>query len=163
MEQRKFLVRLVRPVFEVAVVEVEAMNEEMAEAAALIQAQSIEDEHWVGAFDPGSYGCDAQYVIPAEEAEDDFIFSGIENERKYALLKANLDSGEGRMMFQPWMNEIDDLMSADLCMDWGNQLEALLLEGAESYFGWLTKSLEPPKEARLAKVIPFRRPEKEKE
>jgi hypothetical protein len=161
MEQRKFLVRLVRPVFQVAVVEVEAENEEMAEAAALTQAESIEDEHWVGTFDPGSYGCDAQYVIPAEEAKDDFIFSSIENERKYALLKADLDSGEGRMMFQPWMNGIDDLMWADLCMDWGIQLEGLRREGAESYFGWL-KSLGAPKEARLAKVIPFRRPEKEK-
>jgi hypothetical protein len=162
MKQRKFLVRLVRPVFEVAVVEVEAENEAMAEAVALSQAEAIEDEHWVGTFDPGSYGCDAQYVIPAEVAEDDFIFSGIENERKYALLKADLDAGEGRMLFQPWMDGIDDLMSADLCMDWGNQLEALRQEGAESYFGWLRKSLETPKEVRLAKVIPFRRPEKEK-
>ena len=162
MEQRKFLVRLVRPVFEVAVVEVEAENEEMAEAAALNHAQSIEDVHWVGTFDPRSYGCDAQYVIPVEEAEDDFIFSGIETERKYAVLKADLDSGEGRMLFQPWMDEIDDQMSADLCMDWGNQIEALRQEGTENYFGWLMKSLAP-KEARLAKVIPFRRPEKEKE
>jgi hypothetical protein len=163
MEQRKFLVRLVRPVFEAVVVEVEAENEVMAEVAALTQAESIEDEHWVGTFDPGSYGCDAQCVIPAEEGEDDFIFSGIENERKYALLKADLDSGEGRMLFQPWMDEIDDLMWADLCMDWSNQLEALRREGAERYFGWLTKSIEAPKEARLAKVIPFRRPEKEEE
>jgi hypothetical protein len=162
MEQKKFLVRLVRPVFEVAVVEVKAENEEMAKAAALIQAKSIEDKHWVGTFDPGSYDCEAQYVVPAEEAEDDFIFSGIENERKYALLKADLDSGEGRMMFQPWMDEIDDLMSADLCMDWNNQIETLRREGVERYFEWL-KSIKASKEARPAKVIPFRRPEKENE
>jgi hypothetical protein len=125
MEQRKFYIRLVRPVFEAVVVEVEAENEEIAEAAALIQAESIEGEHWVGTFDPASYCCDAQYVISAEEAEGDFIFSEIENERKYALLQADLDSGEGRMLFQPWMDEIDDLMWADVCMDWSNQLEAL--------------------------------------
>jgi hypothetical protein len=162
MEQRKFLVRLVRPVFEAVVVEIEAENEKMAAAAALIQAESIADEHWIGTFDTGSYDFDAQYVVPANEADDDFIFSGVEKERKYTLLKADLDSGEGRMLLQPWMDTIDDLMSADLCMDWGNQLEALRREWAKNYFGWLPKSLEKPKEVRLAKVIPFRRPEKEK-
>lgn len=163
MERRKFRVRLVRPVFEVAVVDVEAENEEMAAAAALNHADSIGEEHWIGRYDPDSYGCDVQYVISAEEAEDDYIFSEIEDERKYMLLKADLDSGEGQMTFQPWMDEIDDLMSADLCMDWGNQIEALRQEGAGRYFGWLAKSLDTPKEAPLAKVIPFRRPEKEKE
>jgi hypothetical protein len=95
--------------------------------------------------------------------EDDYVFSGIENERKYLLLKADLNSGEGQVNFQPWMESVDDLMSADLCLDWGNQIEALRQEGADRYFGWLAKSFDPPKEAGLAKVIPFRRLEKEKE
>lgn len=159
MQQRKFLVRLVRPVFEVAVVEVEAESEEMAEAVALSQSAAIEDKHWIGAFDPGSYSCEAQYVVSADETEDDFIFSEIENERKYGVLKANLDSGEGRMLLQPWMEKVDDLMSADLCMDWGNDLESLRQEGAENYFDEL-RGLNPPKEARSAKVIPFQRTEK---
>jgi hypothetical protein len=164
MERRSYLVRLVRPVFEVAVVKVEAENEEMATAAALHSAESIGDEHWVGRFDADSYACDAQYVIAAEEAEDDdYIFSGIEDERKYLLLKADLDAGEGQVTFQPWMESVDDLMSADLCMDWGNQIEALRRVGADRYFGWLERSLDAPKEVMLAKVIPFRRPEKEKE
>jgi hypothetical protein len=164
MERRSYLVRLVRPVFEVAVVEVEAEDEQMAAVAALHSAESIGDVHWVGKFDADSYACDAQYVIAAEEAEDDdYIFSGIEDERKYLLLKADLDAGEGQVTFQPWMDSVDDLMSADLCMDWGDQIEALRREGADRYFGWLAKSLESPKAAGLAKVIPFRRPEKDKE
>ena len=65
------------------------------------------------------------------------------------------------MPFQPWMDAIDDLMSADLCLDWRDQIEALRQEGAGRYFGWLAKSLDPPKETRLAKVIPFRRVPKE--
>lgn len=164
MEKKQYRVRLVRPVFEVAVVEVEAENEEVAAVVALCNADSIGDEHWVGKYDPGSYACDAQYVIAAEEAEDDdYIFSEIEDERKYLLLKADLDAGEGQVTFQPWMESVDDLMSADLCMDWGNQLEALRREGADRYFGWLAKSLDAPEEAKLAKVIPFRRPKTEKE
>lgn len=163
MERKRYRVRLVRPVFEVAVVDVEAENEEIAAAAALNHAESIGEEHWIGRFDPDSYACDAQYVIPVEEAEDDYVFSEIENEQKYLLLKADLDAGEGQVTFQPWMESVDDLMSADLCMDWGNQMEALRRKGAGRYFGWLTQFLDSPKASGLAKVIPFRRPEKERE
>lgn len=160
MQQRKFLVRLVRPVFEVAVVEVEAESEEMAEVVALSQSAVLEDKHWIGAFEPGSYSCEAQYVVSADEMEDDFIFSEIENERKYGLLKANLDSGEGRILLQPWMEKVDDLMSADLCVDWGNDLESLCQEGADNYFDKM-RDLNAPKGVRSAKIIPFHRPEKE--
>jgi hypothetical protein len=97
MERRRYLVRLIRPVFEVAVVEVEAEDEETAAVAALHSANSIGEEHWAGRFDADNYACDAQYVIAAEEAEDDYVFSGIENERKYLLLKADLDAGEGQV------------------------------------------------------------------
>lgn len=147
MEKKQYRVRLVRPVFEVAVVEVEAENEEVAAVAALCNADSIGDEHWVGKFDPGSYACDAQYVIAAEEAEDDdYIFSEIEDERKYLLLKADLDAGEGQVTFQPWMGSVDDLMSADLCMDWGNSLEPCAGKGRTGISaGWRNHSTRQKK------------------
>ena len=60
------------------------------------------------------------------------------------------------------MGPVDDLMMADLCMDWGNELEAVREEGAGLYFERLARSSVRPTEARLGKVIPFRRREKDK-
>lgn len=158
MNAKRYLVRLVRPVFQVAVVEVEANDENDAMLDALHQADSVPDELWSGNFDQANYGYDAQYVEEvAESDEDDYIFSGIEEDRRYLLLAANTDTGEGEMLPQPWLSEVSDLMVADLGMDWRSRLEVLETEGCERFY----ESLEDQvvrKDRKPAKVIPFRRP-----
>ena len=135
MIPNRFTVRIVRPVFESVVVEVEAECEEDAIAAALGQADTILDEEWTGVFEPENYfydaqcidiihGCDGEEQISAGdefECEDDPLAT---NEyRRYLLLKANTFSGDGEVLYQPWLEDVDDLMLADLCMDWSAQIE----------------------------------------
>jgi hypothetical protein len=161
MSTRRYRVRLVRPLFQVAVVDVEAADEEVAMLEALSQAGTITEKEWVGEFDPDGYFYDVQYVEEAEESDDDYIFTGIEKDRKYLLLKADTDSGEGEITFQPWMSEVSDLMVADLCSDWSGQLEELEEEGASNFYESLEKQLQV-KNKTPAKVIPIRRTDSNK-
>lgn len=159
MNAKRYLVRLVRPVFQVAVVEVEASDENEAMFDALLQADTVPEELWSGDFDLTSYGYDAQYVEEVTESnEDAYIFSGIEEDRRYLLLSANTNTGEGEMLLQPWLGEISDLLVADLGMDWRGQLEELEEEGCARFYGALEEQLAR-KDRKPAKVIPFRRPE----
>lgn len=155
MSTRRYRVRLVRPIFQAAVVEVEASDEEQAILEALSQAETISEKNWSGSFDPDSYFYDAQFVEDAEESSDDYIF---DENRKYLLLKADTDSGEGELLLQPWITEISDLMVADLSMDWGGQLDVLEEAGTVSFYESLEQIHAKPKVP--AKIIPFRRPEK---
>jgi len=158
MSMKRYRVRLVRPVFQVAVVEVEANDENDAMLDALHQADTIPEEVWSGNFDQANYGYDAQYVEEAGESdEDDYIFTGIDEDRRYLLLKANTGTGEGEFLPQPWLTEISDLMIADLGMDWRGQVEELEAEGCASFYESLEDQLAR-KERKPGKVIPFRRP-----
>jgi hypothetical protein len=158
MSTKRYRVRLVRPVFQVAVVEVEATDEDVAMLEALGQAMTITENEWVGEFDPDNYFYDVQYVEDADEPDDDYIFTGLEKYRKYLLLKADTNSGEGEVAFQPWITEVSDLMTADLCSDWRGELEELEAEGVSNFYESLEKQMQV-KNKTPAKVIPFRRPD----
>ena len=158
MNAKRYLVRLVRPVFQVAVVEVEANDENEAMFDALHQADTVPEELWFGDFDQANYGYDAQYVEEAEESgEDNYIFTGIDEDRRYLLLCANTNTGEGELLPQPWVNEISDLMVADLCMDWRGHVEDMEAAGCAKFYESLEDQLAR-KDRKPAKVIPFRRP-----
>src|SRR5690349_6775878 len=104
MESKQYRVRLVRPVFEIAVVEVEATSEEEAVLEALCQAETVPENAWEGKFDPESYFYDAHYIQEVwPGSEDNYLKHGIEEDRKYLLLRGDLDSGEGAVPFQPWL------------------------------------------------------------
>ena len=78
------------------------------------------------------------------------------------LLKADTDTGEGEVLYQPWMADISDLMVADLCSDWNGELAEAEAEGAERFYDWLERHARFIKEGP-AKVIPLRRPRGEEE
>jgi hypothetical protein len=113
MNPNTFKIRIVRPVFQSVIVEVEADSEEEAVAAALGQADTVSEEEWAGAFEPEDYFYDAHCIKEVHPSEY----------RKYLPLRASTFSGEGEVLYQPWLEEVDDLMLADLCMDWSGQLE----------------------------------------
>lgn len=162
MSTNRYRVRLVRPIFQVAVVEVEASDEHEAVLDALHQADTIPEEAWSGGFDPSSYGYDAHFVeATGESDDDDFIDADIDEDHRYLLLKANIDTGEGGILLQPWISEISDLMVADLGMDWRGQLEEFEVEGCARFYESLEEQNDR-KDKKPAKVIPFRRPVKPK-
>ena len=169
MDSNKYNVRIVRPVFQSVIVEVEAESEEEAVATALGQADTIPEEEWTGAFEPENYFYDAQgiEVILAndddnresdgdeDECEDDLLAT---NEyRRYLMLKANTYLGEGEVLYQPWLEEVDDLMLADLCMDWTDQIEEAR-KGSLSLAIEVMKDHIQTKNKKPAKILPFKRP-----
>jgi hypothetical protein len=156
MGKKRFRVRLVRPVFQYVDVEVEAGEEDEALATALAGAETIPDGAWCGTFDPDEYGVDAVAVGGASEMDEE-IFTSISKNKMYLLLKADTDSGEGEVLYQPWIREISDLMLADLCSDWGAELAEVEEEGAERFYERLERHARFLKEGP-AKVIPLRRP-----
>jgi hypothetical protein len=166
MDTKKYRVRLMRPIFQIAVVEVEANCEDDAILEAIIQADTVPEQAWSGEFDPESYFYDAHSIEEVSEAEDDYISDGIEDDcipevieddRKYLLLRGDIDSGTGAVPFQPWMTEISDLMVADLCQDWCADLADLEEAGMAGFYAALERQIKA-RDNVLAKVIPFRRP-----
>ncbi len=159
MEKTRFRVRLVRPLFEYADVEVEAGDAHGAVAAALAGAEEIVADAWRGRFDPGEYAVDAVHVSEAAGIDDE-AFAAIAGENRYLLLKADTDAGEGEVLYQPWIGEVDDLMIADLCADWTGELAEAEAEGVARFYDWLERHARFLKEGP-AKVIPLRPPREE--
>ncbi|EHP86538.1 hypothetical protein GeomeDRAFT_1844 [Geobacter metallireducens RCH3] len=161
MEKKRFMVRLVRPVFEYVDIEVEAGEENEAVSAALAGAETIPADEWRGNFAAEEYGVDA--VCVTESAGDDKeIFTEIAGEKKYLLLKADTDSGEGEVVYQPWIGEVSDLMLADLCSDWSGELAEAEEAGVAHYYDWAERYARFLKDGP-AKVIQLRRPRGEDE
>jgi hypothetical protein len=156
MEKKRFRVRLVRPVFEYVDVEVEAGEEYEALATALARAGTVPADAWRGQFAPGEYGIDAVCVTEAT-GNDEEPFNAIAGEKKYLLLRADTDTGEGEVVYQPWIGEISDLMLADLCADWTGELAEAGETGVAGFCDWAERHARFLKEGP-AKVIPLRRP-----
>lgn len=156
MNSKNYHVRVVRTVFQVAVLDVKATCSEEAISSALSQAASIPDEKWTGGFDPDSYFYETQYVEEVQKPDDGYISTGINKHRKYLLLEADTNSGEGEVLFQPWLNEISDQMIADLCKDWSEQLEQTREECASRILEQLRKQIQAHNK-KPADVIPIGR------
>ncbi len=154
MEKKRFRVRLVRPVFEYADVEVEAGEEFEAVFTALAGADAIAADAWRGNFAPGEYGVDA--VCVTEMADDDEeLFAATAEEKKYLLLKADTGCGEGEVVYQPWIGAVSNLMLADLCTDWTGELAETGETGVAGFCDWAERQARFLKEGP-AKVIPLR-------
>jgi hypothetical protein len=160
MEKKRFRVRLVRPIFEYADVEVEAGEEFEAVFTALAGAGTIPAGDWRGKFAPEEYGVDAVCVTEAAGGDEE-LFTAIAAEKKYLLLKADTGSGEGEVVYQPWIGEVSDLMLADLCTDWAGELAEVGEAGVAGFYDWAERHARFLKEGP-AKVIPLR-PRREEE
>lgn len=154
MGKKRFRVRLVRPVFEYADVEVEAWEGYEAVATALAGAASLPADEWCGEFVPEEYGVDAVCVMEADEDKGE-LFAEIAGEKKYLLLKADIDAGEGGVVYQPWIGEVPDLMLADLCADWTGELAEAEEAGVAGFYDWAERHARFLKEGP-AKVIQLR-------
>lgn len=160
MEKKRFRVRLVRPVFEYADVEVEAGEEFEAGFMALAGAGAVPADAWHGEFAPEEYSFDAVCVTEMDGGDEE-IFTAIAAEKKYLLLKADTDTGEGEVVYQPWIGEVDDLKLADLCADWTGELAEAGETGVAGFCDWAERHARFLKEGP-AKIIPLR-PRREEE
>jgi hypothetical protein len=133
-KRQTFFVKLARPRVDVAIVEVEATDDEDAEAKAMQKAKQLPAAAWnTQPFDANDYCPHVQNMI----AEDELNGSGkpheeaaaelnADEETYYLLLKANCATSEGDLMLQPWFTvDHPDLLASDLNRDWLSRLNGL--------------------------------------
>jgi hypothetical protein len=130
--KRLFRVKLARPVFEIAIVDVEAADHDEARRLAKRQAPTLPNEAWVGSFDPMKYGHDVQDLTDSRLVDEGEIGPEAlvmtpepDEDVHYVLLRGDLFSGEGEVLFQPWMIGEGKLVITDLVNDWIDALEEI--------------------------------------
>lgn len=128
----KFLVKVIRPVIEEAVVEVEAADYQAALVAAAEMAIDLDDAEWSSTWESDDYSVHPVAAYEKSDDDEEFDALGIETHR-YALLEADLNAGQGRMLLEPWMESSSGLMIADLTSDWSDEVEGLREEGVAGF------------------------------
>ena len=87
----------------------------------------------------------------------ELLAKSLKDNYEYMLLQANLETGEGRVVFQPWLAHCSDLMIADVTQDWVDQMQGIRDEGLDSFFDELEEAMtqQDRHHARSAEVIQF--------
>lgn len=169
-----FAIKLMRPIFQTAVVLVEATDEAQAVKRAFRTARGLSEDDWEGGFERRNYVIALQNVLNATDAiEERGLSPSVDSEVslaaelaswddiRYVILKADIDAGEGETHAHPWLRRCSDVMLADLAMDWREQLEPVERQGIDGYRGlWGTGRQREPSERR-ENVVPFRKPGEE--
>lgn len=152
----KYFVRLVRPVFQEALVEVEAGSDAEAAELALDLAEGLADRDWRGFFDPSAYSHHIARVASKDDLDGDSPEQAVAldvSDKCYMLLEADTDSGEGAVLPQPWMQNVSSLMATDLTSDWIGELGDLKADGLRSFLKELEEHQLPPGVASFAKYL----------
>lgn len=127
MAEEKFLVRLVRPVFQAAYVEVEGRNENEAAFRAYTSAENIPEEKWTGRYNPEGYGIEVHCIRSAETSEGYAV--SLLDFPNYCLLSTG-SSPIGSSCTQPWMDELNPCSVASNFSLW---IDSLIDERVEFY------------------------------
>ncbi len=159
-EKRLFRVKLARPVFEIAIVDVEAADHDEARRLAKRQAPALPDKAWVGAFDPMKYGHDVQDLTDSRDVDEGEIDPEAlamtpepDEDVHYALLRADMFSGEGETLLQPWMIGESKLIITDLAGDWIDALEEIRETDINELFEGTFRGDEAPTEGESTPSI----------
>lgn len=135
----KHYVRVWRPRFEIATVEVDAKDHDEAESKA-IELAEFTDVAWVLLpFDGENYIAHAPLHVAEDEIEDltgkrasrspmkaieRFMARYSGKYDRYLLLYADTNAGEGSVLFQPWFTESEvDMLHQDIVGDWVAELQ----------------------------------------
>lgn len=131
----KYFVRLVRPRFETQLTVVEADDEEDAHVQAMAQSFSRERDWRLVEFSFTDYRCHVEECVSEEDIKLDettkkevrarLSSTASPDENKYLLMQANVGTGHGEIVLQPWFVQEDNLMAHDLCLDWASEIELL--------------------------------------
>ena len=142
----KHYVRVCRPRFEVAVLEIEADDDEQAQDIAIREATELPRERWHllpfngEHYQPHVETCHSEHTIDANAADEEGVREAYVEELKspeageaiedirYLLLFADVWSGEGRVVFEPWFRfcvDEPELIEHDLAGDWMRKLKAV--------------------------------------
>jgi hypothetical protein len=142
----KYYVRVMRPTFHRAVLTVEARSEQDAALSALIKADQLSDADWAQLETERELAV-VETVLSDEEAEGDSEADALKYlrgvEYAYALLQADLDSGEGNFIAPLWLKQVPELAAADIAQDWSEALSGISGEETDVFYAWLTRQGRP--------------------
>jgi hypothetical protein len=121
MEPQKFLVRVVRPVFQTTYVEVEARGERDAEGKCYDSLYHIPENQWRGRHNPDEHALDL-YCLHVLETEEGYPYTRL-GYAQYALLNTDSDPFMVAKGMEGWMREVvDPMMLAGRFDEWIDQL-----------------------------------------
>lgn len=157
----KYYAKVVRVRLEVACVEIESDDIKTGQEAAdrALDAATADDLPWkLLPYDSEAYAPHVEMLVSDPEiAEAGETAQVIRRwmrspessaQDRYLVLHADLETGEGRTILQPWLSEAAGLTLADLCGEWMDDLADLS-----------ELAVEPPRySAGSATIIPFPRP-----
>ncbi len=132
--ERTYTVRLIRPAFHVATIEVDAYSRDAAIEKAKDHAMDLETDAWSPAINDGlSYSSHVDSVIENQDIyecshrphRDLEAFANGAPDSKHLILSIDLRSGEASFLPQPWFLRLPGLQQADLCATWSEQLAFL--------------------------------------
>lgn len=144
MSRAKYYIRVMRPTYQRAIVTVEAASDEEATRLALEQAQRLTEGDWArqpAVREPGV----VELLLPeAETSKESRALQLVSDvEHAYALLQADLDSGEGTFIAPSWLKDQSELMLADITQDWASILQTISAEDTAAFYDWLARQAHP--------------------
>jgi len=146
VKRSKYYIRLMRPVFQRAILTVEATSEQAAIRSALEQAGSMAESDWER-MEAVQEPPVVEVALSKDEVEDgasvDVLEFMLEVQHAYALLQANLETGEGVFIAPTWLGRQSALMVADVTGDWAEVLADISEDGVEAFHAWLAVQQRP--------------------
>jgi hypothetical protein len=134
MEMQKFLVRVVRPVFQTAYLEVEGRGERDAAGKCPNSLHEIPEKQWRGRHNPDEHALDL-YCLPVLETKEGYPYTLLDY-AQYAVLSTDLDPCMVAHGMETWMQEVvHPMMLATRFWGWIGQL-------AEARDGYYQEAIE---------------------
>jgi hypothetical protein len=146
MARSKYYVRVMRPVFQRAILTVEASSDEAAMRSALKLAERLMDGDWTR-LEAQQEPPLVEIALSEDEAEGDTeanIFKFVSDvQHAYALLQADLAEGDGHFIAPTWLQRQPALAIADITQDWAEALTGVSEDGIEAFYDWLSRQGHP--------------------
>ncbi len=157
----KYYAKVVRLRLEVACVEIEGDDIKTGQEAAdrALDAATADDLSWrMLPYDTEAYAPHVEMLVSDPDLSEAGETATVirrwmrspesSNQDRYLVLHADLETGEGRTILQPWLSEAAGLPLADLCGEWMDDLADLSEMAVEA----------PRPSNGSAIIIPFPRP-----
>jgi hypothetical protein len=146
MKRSRYYIRVMRPTFQRAILTVEATSDQAALRSALEQAERLTEGDWTR-LEAERESPVIEIALPEDETEGDIEARVLEFvsdvQHAYALLQADLGSGEGAFIAPTWLKRQPELMIADITQDWADALSGISDAGTNAFYDWLSRQAHP--------------------
>jgi hypothetical protein len=146
MKRSKYYIRVMRPIFQRAIFTVEATSDEEALRSAQEQVEWLTEREWArleAQQEPPVIEIALPEDATAGAAEAEVLEFVNDVQHAYALLQADLESGEGTFIAPTWLKHQPELTVADITQDWAEALLGISDASSNAFYDWLTQQGRP--------------------